>query len=114
MSFILGQLTLPNPLDFTRDIIETQRLNLLLNATTTRNFINRKERFTLRFHHLTRTIVNSILAEFELNAVRDFSVSEPNMTISSTRVLIEIEGREYVTKGPEFRENLKLILTEII
>lgn len=114
MSFILGSLTLPNPLDFTRDIIETQKMNLLLNATTTRRFVNRKERYILKFHHLTRSLVNSILAEYELNAVRNFSVSETNMTIASTPVHIDIENREYVTKGPEFREKLTLILTEVI
>lgn len=113
MSFIIGSVTLPAPVDFTREIIEVQRVNLLLNATTTRNFITRKERFVLQFQHLTPAEVSSILSEYELYTTRNFSVSETNLTISATQVLIDVTNREYATKGTEFRENLTLILTEV-
>lgn len=114
MSFVLGSLTLPPNIVFTRDNVETQRVNLLLNGTTRRNFINRKERFLLQFQHLTRSEVNQILAQYELNQVLDFTVTEDNLTIGPIRVHVDVEEREYVTKGPEFRENLKVILTEVI
>ncbi len=113
MSYVLGAVTLPPPIAFERDIVETQRINLLFNNTTTRKVINRKERFKLQFQHLTSMEVNQVLSEYELNDVSSFTVTEDNLTISAL-VHIDIENREYATKGVEMRENLTLILTEVI
>lgn len=114
MAYILGDVTLPTPTSFVRDQIETQTVNLLLNGTTKRSFVNRKEQYTLEFMHLTPSEVNQILSEYELHVVRTFQVTEDNLSIPATGVLIDIQKREYAVKGPSYRENLIIVLTEVI
>ena len=113
MSFIIGNVTLPNPKRFSREFIETSASNLLIEGTTTKRVENRKERFTLEYQHLTPAEVNSILSEFNLEIVRTFTVNETNLTIGPTDVLIDISTRDYPASGALYRENLSLILTEI-
>ena len=112
MSYVLGSLTLPAPVEFNRETVETSVENLLLTGTTKKDIVNRKERFVLRFEHLTSAEVSSIMAEYDLQTVRNFAVSETNVTITSTQVHIDITNREYVT-GADYRENLTIILIEV-
>lgn len=113
MSFILGAVTLPQPKSFTRRFIETSRQNLLMEGKTTKKTDNRKERFTLVFQELTQAQVNSILSEYNLEAVRSFQVTEANLTIAATDVLVNISPREYPLSAKAYRENFSLILTEV-
>ena len=114
MSFTLGEVTLPNPKQFTRTFVETSAKNSLIQGKTTKRIENRKERFTLSFEHLTPTQVNSILYEYNLNLVRTFSVDEYPLIINETNVLINISPRDYPTSGVDYKENLSIILTEVI
>jgi hypothetical protein len=114
MSYTLGNITLPYPKRFTREFIETGAKNLLIEGISTKKVENRKERFTLEFQHLTPSEVNSIVSEYELDSVREFTVDETNLSISVTRVLIDITGRNYPLSGDLYRENITLVLTEII
>lgn len=114
MSYILGSITLPTPSTFNRVPLDRQTINLLFNGTTRRNIVNKKEQFTLQFMHLTQTEVQQILSEFNQNAVRDFQVTEENLEIGPTPVHIDLDTREYANKGPSYREDLTLILTEVI
>lgn len=109
----LGNITLPNPKKVVRKFIETGSGNLLIEGTTTKRVENRKEVFILSFQHLTQTQVNSILSEFELNTVRTFTVTDTNLNIPATDVLIDISTREYPKSGALYRENLDLVLTEV-
>lgn len=113
MSFILGDLTLPNPKSFKRTFIETGAKNLLIQGKSTKRIENRKERFTLVFQNLTQAQTNSILSEYILDMVRVFQVTEANLSISATEVLIDISTRKYPPSGKEYREEFRLILTEI-
>lgn len=114
MSFTLGSLTLPTPVSFEREIIETRTVNLLFNGTTKRKIINRKEQYILQFMHLTQAEVGQILAEYELLAVRNFTVDDDNLNIAATAVHIDIKSRDYNTKGSGYREDITVILTEVI
>jgi hypothetical protein len=114
MTYLLGGVTLPNPKSFTRKFLETGAENLIIEGKTTKRVENRKEQFTLNYTNLTVAEVNNILSEYELNSVRDFSVTETNLSISSTPVLIDVMDREYVPAGESYRENLTLVLTEVI
>lgn len=114
MSFQLGNITLPYPKKFTRQFVETSAENLLMEGKTTKRVENRKERFTLEFQHLTSAEVNSILSEYELNIVRTFAVTETSLSISVTDVLVDVKDREYSASGDLYRENLTLILTEVL
>lgn len=113
MAYILGNITLPYPKKVTREFIETGAENLLIEGKNTKRVENRKERFVLEFQHLTASQVNAILSEFQIGDVRNFEVTETNLDISSTPVLIDISEREYPASGNLYRENLNLILTEV-
>lgn len=113
MSFILGDLTLPNPKSFRRAFIETGAKNLLIEGKSTKRVENRKERFTLVFQNLTRAQANSILSEYVLDMVRIFQVTEVNLSIPATNVLIDISTRKYPPSGKEYKEEFRLILTEV-
>lgn len=113
MSFILGAVTLPQPKSFTREFIETSKQNLTIGGKTVKRTENRKERFTLVFQELTQSQVNSILSEYELEEVRSFQVTEEELTIAATDVLVSLPPREYPLSGKAYRENFSLILTEV-
>ena len=113
MSFLLGDKTLPNPKSFTRGFIETSAQNRTIGGKEIKRTENRKERFTLVFQELTRAQANSILSEYRLGVVRSFQVTETNLAIAATDVLVNISSREY-QPGRDYRENLSLILTEIL
>jgi len=114
MSYVLGNVTLPKPKKFTREFIEMGIENLIIEGKTTKRIENRKERFFLEYLNLTTAQVNSILSEYDLEAVRTFTVDETNLSIGPTDVLIEISGRTYPPSGLLYRENIILVLTEVI
>lgn len=113
MAYIIGALTLPRPKAFARDTIEKSVTHELLDGTTKRDVQNRKEKYTLEFRYLTQAQVGQILAEYNLETARNFQVTETNLTIASTPVLIDIRRREYNTPGNEYREDITLILEEV-
>lgn len=114
MSYTLGNVTLPRPVGFSRTYIEKSATNSTLDGTTNKDITNRKEQYTLEFKNLTQSEVSEILSEYELQSVRDFTVSETNLTIAATSVHIDIGKREYNTKGNEYREDLTIVLTEVV
>jgi hypothetical protein len=112
--YILGNLTLPTPKAINRELIETGATVNTLNGTTKKDITNRKEQYTLTFEMLTQAQVALILAEYNLQTTRLFSVTETNLSISPTLVHIDIKERQYNTRGVEYREDIKLILTESV
>jgi hypothetical protein len=113
MSYTLGSITLPRPISFKREYIETGTTNNLLNGSTKKDIINRKEKFILEYTNLTQTEVAEILSQYELNTTRNFSVDETNLTIAETPVFIDIPSRLYNVKGTDYRESLTIVLTEV-
>ena len=113
MAYLLGDLTLPTPKGFRRKFMETGASNVTIEGETTKKVENRKERFTLVYQNLTPAQANAILAEYELDMVRDFQVTESNLTIAATGVLIDVDVRNYPLTGKEYRQDFKLILTEV-
>lgn len=113
MAYLLGNTTLPEPNSFARRVVETAETNTMFNGLTKKRVVNQKEQFVLRYVLLTQAEVQTILAEYELNAVRDFSVSDGELIINSTPVLVDIEERSYNAIDPTFREDLTLVLTEV-
>ncbi len=113
MSYILGATTLPNPKEFNREFIEVSAENLSLEGRTTKDIFKRKERFFLKFQHLTPAQVASILSEYNAETEKNFEVTETNLTIAATLVHIAFSPRDYM-KGNEYRSDFTLILTEVI
>jgi len=111
--FILGAITLPYPKSFTRSFIETSAGNLTIRGKNTKKTENRKEQFTLVFQELTRIQANSILSEYRMETVRSFQVTEAELTIAATDVLVNISSRNYPLTGKAYREEFSLILTEV-
>jgi hypothetical protein len=112
ISFLLGAITLPNPKSFAREFVETSARNRTAEGKETERVENRKERFILVFQELTQAQAANILSEYQLGEVRSFQVTEANLTIAATDVLVDVSPREY-QPGRGYRENLSLILTEI-
>lgn len=113
MSYTLGSITLPRPNAFRREVVEKSSKIVTLDNTTKKDITGRKERFVLTYTMLTQAEIASLLSEFDLLTVRNFTVSETNLTISATSVHIEYDVREYNTGGNEYREDLTLILEEV-
>lgn len=113
MSYILGAITLPNPKSLNRQFVETGAENLLIEGKTTKRVENRKEKFIMVFQDLTTAQANSILSEYELEEVRTFQVTEDNLSIGPTDVLIDVINRKYPLSGEAYRQNFDLVLTEV-
>ena len=114
MAYILGALTLLQPKTFRREFIETSANNLLALGSSTKRLENRKERFIFTYQNLTPAEVRSILAEYNLDTVRTFEITDDNFPIASTQVLVDVRNRNYPLTGKAYREDLTLILTEIL
>ena len=113
MTWILGSTTLPDPRGFSRKPIEKSTYHDMINGTSKRDISSRKEQFVLAFTRLSQASVASVLAEYGLLETLLFSVDDGDLQISETRVHVDISGRNYNTKGSEFREDIELILTEV-
>lgn len=113
MSYYLGNITLPRPKAFKKEVVEKSAKIVTLNNTTKKDITGRKYRYILEFRNLTQTQKNLILTEYDLLTTRDFSADEDNNTIASTPVHVEIDSFEYNIPGIEYREDFTLILEEV-
>lgn len=113
MSWILGSTTLPDPRGFKRRHIEKSTYHEMINGASKRDISSRKEQFVLAFTRITQETVASILAEYQLFQSLPFSVEDGELSIAETQVHVDVNGRDYNTKGSEFREDFELILTEV-
>lgn len=113
MSWILGSTTLPAPKGFARRFLEKSVYHEAINGASKKDISNRKEQFIINFTRLSQSSVASIVAEFNLLQTLAFSVDDGELVISEREVHVDISGRDYNTKGSEFREDVELILTEV-
>ena len=113
MAWTLGSTTLPDPRGFRRRFVEKSVYHEMINGTSKKDISARKERFELTFTRITQATVASILAEFELKQALSFSVTDGDLSIAATNVHVDVSGRDYNTKGSEFREDVTIILTEV-
>lgn len=113
MAYILNGTTLKNPIDFQRAPIKVGKENISLTGKTTEDIRNQKERYTLVFEALSAAERNAIVAIYELQAAVTFEVTETNLTIASTNVIVDIESARTYIKGGDYLENLTLNLTEV-
>ena len=114
MAYILGGITLPKPKKLTRRIQETAVEHLMMFGLTRKRVTNRKEQFVLEYQYLTQAQVDSLLSLFTLEQVLVFEVTETNLAISATDVLMDMPEREYPRSGGLYRQDMKVILTEVI
>lgn len=113
MAFTLGSITLPNPKKLTRNKIEFSVEHLLIFGRTTKRLQRRKEQFILEYLYLTQEVINSILSQYELGTVLPFTVTETNLSIPQTDVLMDIGGLEFLPSGEQMRESIIITLTEV-
>lgn len=113
MAWTLGSTTLPNPQAFGRRFIEKSVFHETISGRTTRDITSRKEQFHITFKRIPQATVAQILSEFEQMQVLAFAVTDGSLAIASTNVHVEVAGRDYNTKGSEFREDFTLVLTEV-
>jgi len=113
MAYIIDGYTLPRPHSFDRVQIEVGQSNQMLDGTTKKDLMLRKERYVLSFTKLTQAEVNAIIAKWNLETTLDFSVTESNLTIASTECHMNVSSRQYNTGGDEYREDLTITLMEV-
>src|SRR3990172_3444396 len=101
----LGGITLPNPQGFGRKYIEKSVWHESINGRTTRDISARKEQLTLTFQRISQALVAEILALYEQKTALTFEAEDGDLIIGETEVHIDVPGREYNTKGSEFRED---------
>lgn len=114
MSYLLDSSTLPNPVEFTRETVEASTQNVTIEGKDKKDIVNRKERYILEFTKLTQAQISSIMAKYNLQTTLSFQVTETNLTINATDVHIDIPQRAYNTGGDQYREDITLILTEVL
>lgn len=113
MAYVLGSTTLPNPKKMQRRILEQSTFHEAINGASKKDISSRKEQFILQFTRLSQATVASILAEFNLFQSLDFSISDGELEVTATPVHVDIPGRDYNTKGSEYREDVEIVLTEV-
>lgn len=111
---LLNEIQLPYPKKMTRRIIEKGIEHLLVFGKTTKRIENRKEQFILEYQFLTEAQVNSMISLLNLDKVLPFSITEDNLIIAQTNVLMDITNRNYPNSGENWRQNLTVILSEVI
>ena len=114
MSYKINDLILPRPVRLVRKQIESGATVTTLTGATKKDITNRKEQYILHFQALTQTEVANILTEYNKEDTVDFESTEANLAIPSTECQMDITQREYNTKGSEYREDLIIILTEVV
>lgn len=113
MSWILGSTTLPNPKGLKRRTLEKSTYHDMINGTSKKDITSRKEQFTLLYTRIDQATVASILAEYGQKQSLAFSADDGDLTIAEREVHVDISGRDYNTKGSEFREDLEVVLTDV-
>lgn len=113
MSWILGGVTLPNPSGHARRPVEISKSNITLDGSTRKDIIRQKWQYILSFRMLTQSQVSSIMSLYNDKEAKSFAVNDGDLTIAAVDVWMDIDERQYNTKGSEFREDFRLILTEV-
>ena len=97
-----------------RNNVETASESVTIAGETKRRVNSRSEQFELTFLNLTELQASNILSEFEINESRLFTVDETYLSIIATKVHIDITNREYVKSGDTYKQNITMVLTEVI
>lgn len=114
MAWKLNNETLPRPQGFERATLETSSTIRTAGGKTIKQVTNRKMQYTLQYEYLTQTERTQLYDLLELDTAIDFEVTEGNLTIATTSVIMDISNEQFPAKGTSFRENLNIILTEVI
>lgn len=113
MSWQLGNTTIPEPKGLQRRHVEKSTYHDMVNGTSKKDVTARKESFTLEYTRLPQDTVAQILAEYATLGALLFSAESGELQIAERLVHVDIAGRDYNTKGSEFREDIRLILTDV-
>jgi hypothetical protein len=114
MAYTLGSITLPKPKRLVRQQFELSVEHLLVFGKTTKRVTHRKEIFILNYVYLTQAVINTILSQYELGTVLDFTVDETNVEVPTTQVLMDVTGLKYPASGEAWLEDIQIILTEVV
>ena len=74
--------------------------------------MGKKEKYLLGWDNLVSSELNTILSIVAKNTTVTFSVSEENLTIRETNVIVNISNIDYLIPGEGYRASLSIELTE--
>lgn len=113
-SWVLGDTTLPNPNGFQKIPIKVYVQHEASNGRTIRQYIVKKYKYRLRYDKLTQAEVATFLALEEQFDTPTLVATDGSLNIPSTTVHMDIPEELFNAKGPEFREDIYIDLTEVI
>lgn len=114
MSYILGGITLPQPKQMTINIIELAQEHLIMGGVTTKRTQKRKYQYVLEYTFLTEAQLATLESLYFPGSALSFQVTEANRIVNPVDVLVDVDRRQYNPVGHGYRENTKLILTEVV
>jgi hypothetical protein len=85
----------------------------MINGTSKKDVSSRKEQFLIGYTRLPQSTVAAILAEYTVRDSLPFSAEDGELSIAQREVHLDITGRDYNTKGSEFREDITIVLTDV-
>lgn len=114
MSYILNGTNLPRPKKFSRKFIMVSQDSNSINGHGGRDIRTiTKENFLLSWEVVSESELLSILSIVELNSPVSFSVTEDNLTISETSVIVRVGQIEYVIPGGSYYAMFSIELEEV-
>lgn len=111
-NYLLDGIYLPPPKTFSREFISISSDVSTLTGKTGRDLGTKKEIFRLGWEVLSKEEVDNILVILAKNTPVVFQITETNLTIAPTRVIIRLSGIEYSTLGSNYISSLELELEE--
>lgn len=113
MSYLLNGVNITRPKDFKRNPLFIGGDAEMLDGTTKRDIVSRKESFVLSWELMSRSTFDAILAIIELNTPVTFQVDDGNLSIGSTSVLTRISNVDYSTPGSSYLASVSIELIEV-
>jgi len=112
-AYILDSQSLPRPKSFSREFISISRDVRTIDGKEGRDMSHRKERYILGWDTLSAYNVSRILTIIDKDTAVTFAISEENLTILSTNVLVKLVSIDYITPGENYLAELVIELLEV-
>ena len=111
--YYLDERTLPRPKSFSRQFITTGQSVEAISGKRGMDLYGRKERYVLSWVDLSYMNLHTILDVVAENSAVEFEVSDGNLVINPTDVMVDISNISYSTPGSDYRADVTLQLTEV-
>lgn len=113
MSYVLNGTNLPTPKFFKREYISISKDVKSISGKQSRDKRTKKEKFMLSWETLSSSELTTILNIVNLNTPVTFSVTDGNLFIGETNVIVRIKSVDYIVPGENYIAATELELEEV-